>query len=241
MSRTIAIGDIHGCGTALAKLLEEIQPTGKDTIVGMGDYVDRGMESSRVIDILIDLVSKCRFIPLIGNHEIMMFKALKDQREFDFWFQHGGSTTVASYGGRIQNIPQHHLAFLGHCLRFFETKDFFFVHANYHADMPLAQQPDELLFWEHVKAYPPPMHVNGKTAIVGHTPQGDGNVRNLGHIRIIDTYCYGDQWLTAHDVDSGEIWQANNNGDFRKAELEPVREMYEQEHGYVNDDFTERP
>ena len=220
MSRTIAIGDIHGCGTALDRLLDEIQPTKSDVIVGMGDYVDRGMESSRVIETLIELVSQCRFIPLIGNHEIMMFKALQSRQDFDFWFQHGGSTTVASYGGRIQNIPQHHMTFLSHCQRFFETDQYFFVHANYHPDLPLTEQPDELLFWEHINAYPPPLHFTGKTAIVGHSPQVDGNVRNLDHVRIIDTFCYGDQWLTAHDVHSGEIFQSNNNGDFRQLWLE---------------------
>ncbi len=228
MSRTIAIGDIHGCATALDRLLDEIQPTSADTIVGMGDYVDRGMESSRVLEILIDLVGSCRFIPLIGNHEIMMFKALQNQRELDYWFQYGGSSTVASYGGRVQNIPQHHLAFLSHCVRYYETEDFFFAHASYDPDLALNQQPDDLLFWQHVSAYPPPLHYTGKTAIVGHTPQIDGHVCNLGHIRIIDTFCYGDQWLTAHDVDSGEIWQTNNSGDFRTAELGEIQDVYEQ-------------
>lgn len=239
MSRTIAIGDIHGCGTALDRILDEIMPTHGDTLIGMGDYVDRGMESARVIDILIDLVASCRFIPLIGNHEIMMFKALQNKKDFEYWFQYGGSSTVASYGGRVQNIPQHHLTFLSHCLRFFETEEFFFVHANYDADTPLTQQPDELLFWQHVTAYPPQLHYSGKTAIVGHTPQIKGDVCNLGHIRIIDTFCYGDQWLTAHDVNTGEIWQANNNGDFRMAELGEPQDIFEQ--GAFNEDFPDRP
>jgi len=238
MSRTIAIGDIHGCGTALERLLEEIQPAKSDVIVGLGDYVDRGMESARVIEILIDLVAKCRFVPLIGNHEIMMFKALQSQQEFDFWFQHGGSTTVASYGGRIQNIPQHHTTFLSHCQRFFETDRYFFVHANYQPDLPLVDQPDQLLFWEHILAYPPPPHYTGKTAIVGHTPQIEGVVRNLDHVRIIDTFCYGDQWLTAHDVHSGEIFQTNNNGEFRKSWLDPP-EFYDEDFSESHDNASD--
>ena len=150
MSRTIAIGDIHGCATALQKLLDEISPQPDDVIVGLGDYVDRGMESSRVLEILVDLVTKCRFIPLIGNHEIMMFKAMQSKQDFDFWFQHGGSTTIASYGGRIQNVPQHHMTFLSHCQRFYEDERYFFIHANYHPDLGLMEQPDEIIFWHHI-------------------------------------------------------------------------------------------
>ena len=224
MSRTIAIGDIHGCATALDRLLVEIQPTQKDTVVGIGDYVDRGMESARTLDVLIDLVSKTKFVPLIGNHELMMYHGLYGEKsDLEYWYQHGGNATVASYG-RTENIPQHHLSFLSHCVRFYETDTHFFVHANYEPNIALAEQPDEVVFWRHLKASTPPPHFNGKIAVVGHTPQADGDVVNLGHILAIDTYCYGDQWLSAVDVESGMIWQANNRGDLRTASLEKKQE-----------------
>ena len=225
MPRTIAIGDIHGCATALNRLLTAIQPTPQDIVVGLGDYVDRGMESAKVIEILIELVAKCRFIPLIGNHEIMMYKALQNnRRDFEFWFEHGGSSTLASYGGNLQRIPQHHLTFLGHCMRFFETDTHFFVHANYEEDVPLAEQPDDVIFWRHVNEFPPGRHLSGKTAIVGHTPQFDGEVLDFGHLKVIDTFCYGDQWLTALDVHDGTIWQANNRGELRQDQLQTMSE-----------------
>ena len=221
MSRTIAIGDIHGCATALDALLTKIQPTQQDTVIGIGDYVDRGMESARTIDVLINLVSKTKFVPLIGNHELMMYHGLYGEKnDLEYWYQHGGNATVASYGGRTENIPQHHLAFLSHCVRFFETDTHFFVHANYEPNVMLAEQPDEVIFWKHLKVSVPPPHANGKIAVVGHTPQPDGDVVNLGHILAIDTYCYGDQWLSAVDVDSGMIWQANNRGNLRTAKVE---------------------
>ena len=220
MPRTIAIGDIHGCAAALDRLLREIQPQPEDTIVGMGDYVDRGMESSAVLEILTNLISQCRFVPLIGNHEIMMFKAIQQGgNALEFWMSHGGNATVASYGGRWQNIPQHHLTFLSHCLRFHETDTHIFVHANYDPDTPLAGQPDELIFWQHVMENPPGPHASGKTVIVGHTPQADGEILDLGHLKVIDTYCYGDQWLSALDVDSGKVYQANTMGEFRVDQL----------------------
>ena len=61
--------------------------------------------------------------------------------------------------------------------------------------------------------------MNDKTAVLGHTPQMDGEVLDLGHLKVIDTYCYGDQWLTALDVDSGKIWQANERGEDRTDQL----------------------
>lgn len=226
MSRTIAIGDIHGCATALDRLLSAIKPTPRDTIIGLGDYVDRGMESARTIEILIELVSHCRLVPLIGNHEIMMYKALQgDKKDFEFWYQHGGSSTLASYGGNLQKIPQHHLTFLSHCLRYYETDTHFFVHANYDEDVPLSQQVDEIIFWRHLDEYPPEMHFSGKTAILGHSPQVDGEVLDLGHVKVIDTFCYGDQWLSALDVNSGTIWQANTAGELRMDQL-PAEEGY---------------
>ena len=221
MPRTIAIGDIHGCATALQRLLDEIQPTQQDTVIGIGDYVDRGMESARVIDILIELVSKTRFIPLIGNHELMMYHGIYgEKKDLEYWYQHGGNATVASYGGSVENIPQHHLTFLSHCVRFWESETHFFVHANYEPSLSLEEQPDEILFWQHLKVAVPPPHMNGKIAVVGHTPQPEGDVLNLGHINAIDTYCYGDQWLTALDVTSGKIWQANNRGQLRTTTLD---------------------
>ncbi len=225
MPRTIAIGDIHGCDEALIHLLDKIKPQPDDLIIGLGDYVDRGPNPAAVIEILINLVSQCRFIPLIGNHEIMFYKALQgSKRDFDFWFQHGGSTTLASYGGNLKLIPQHHYAFLSHCLRFYETESHFFVHANYEEYVPLAEQSDDVLFWRHISDYPPQRHQNGKTAVVGHTPQFDGEILSFEHLKVIDTFCYGGQWLTALDVESGKIWQTNNLNQSREDQLYQSRE-----------------
>lgn len=58
MSRTIAIGDIHGCSIALQALIEAISPQPDDTIIPLGDYVDRGIDSKGVLDQLI--LESCR-------------------------------------------------------------------------------------------------------------------------------------------------------------------------------------
>jgi serine/threonine protein phosphatase 1 len=107
------------------------------------------------------------------------------------------------------------LAFIRRCKRYYETATHFFVHANYAADVPLDQQPDFLLFWEHLYVHIPAAHENGKIAIVGHTSQKLGEVLDLGHVVCLDTFCHGGGWLTAMDVASGRLWQADRHGRVR--------------------------
>ena len=87
-----------------------------------------------------------------------------------------------------------------------------FVHANYDPDLPMAEQLRETLLWESLRRKIPGPHLSGKTVITGHTAQKDGAILDLGYLKCIDTYCYGGGWLTALDVATGQIWQANREG-----------------------------
>lgn len=213
--RTIAIGDIHGCAKALRSLIEAIKLTPADRLIALGDYVDRGPDSREVIEQLIELSRQCKLIPLLGNHEIMLQRALDEPHEMHFWLECGGDATLASYGGRLERIPAGHIQFINNCRRYYETAKHIFLHANYAADIPLDEQPDHLLFWEHLVYSLPARHESGKTAIVGHTPQLSGEILDLGHILCIDTYCFGTGWLTALDVQTGQLWQADKLGKLR--------------------------
>ncbi len=213
--RTIAIGDVHGCSRALAAILDAIAPTPQDTIVTLGDYVDRGPDSRGVINLLIDLVDHCRLVPLLGNHERMLIDSHESRECFDFWMRCGGQETLDSYGGDLALIPSTHMAFFQGCQRYYETQSHFMVHANYDPILPFDEQPDELLLWQHVVRTAPRRHESGKTAIVGHTPQSSGEILDLGHLIGIDTYCVGGGWLTAYDAESGNLWQASREGHLR--------------------------
>lgn len=215
--RTIAIGDIHGCSVPLRALLAAIDPGEQDTLVTLGDYVDRGPDSRGVLDLLVGLLDRCQLIPLLGNHELMLLQSLQDKETFEFWKACGGAATLTSYQGRLENIPFEHLVFLRGLRLFHETEKHLFVHACYDELSPLRDTPDEILLWEHVSAHPPGPHCSGKVAVVGHTPQGDGEVLDLGHLLCIDTYCFGGGWLTAIDVDSRQTWQADLQGRLRNA------------------------
>ena len=62
MPRTIAIGDIHGCSDLLRSVLQAIDPKPGNTIICLGDFVDKGIDSEGVIDLFIDLIQKCRLV-----------------------------------------------------------------------------------------------------------------------------------------------------------------------------------
>jgi len=213
--RTIAIGDIHGCSAALRALVKTIQPAADDTLVLLGDYVDRGPDSRGVIDFILELEKQCQVAPLMGNHELMLLDAVENPCVLAPWLECGGDTTVRSYDGRLSSLPPEHLEFIRRCRRYFEVPTHFFVHANYSADIPLDEQPDYLLFWEHLHFHFPAPHENGKIAIVGHTAQKTAEVLDLGHVICLDTYCHGGGWLTAMEVISGQVWQADREGRLR--------------------------
>jgi serine/threonine protein phosphatase 1 len=216
--RTIAIGDIHGCSTALDALLGVIQPRAEDTVITLGDYIDRGPDSRGVLDRLIELGHRCHLVPIRGNHDQMLLDVRAGKSSIYWFLDIGGTATLDSYGpGRdIGRIPAAHYEFLESCRDFLETDTHIFVHANYFAELPMSEQPDAMLRWESLRAMTPGPHDSGKVVIVGHTSQKKGQILDLGHLICIDTFCYGGGWLTALDVESGDVWQTNESGKVRR-------------------------
>ena len=221
MSRTLAIGDIHGCLTALDTLLGFLQPTPDDQLVFLGDYVDRGPDSRGVLNRLIELKKTGQVVCLRGNHEIMMLGATQGRDDFRFWLTFGGAEAMASYARpsgivTLDDIPDAHWQFIRHGLvDWYETDTHIFVHANLHPDKPLDEQISDWLHWQAIKAEWHKPHVSGKTMICGHTQQQSGLPLRLFQAVCIDTWAYGDGWLTCLDVESGEYWQANEFGQTR--------------------------
>jgi serine/threonine protein phosphatase 1 len=184
----------------------------------LGDCIDRGPDSAQVIEQLLTLRETCRLVPLLGNHEEMMLNYLEGRPQPDDWLACGGAATVESYrdaNGKQQAIPHEHEDFIrswGDC---FETDSHFFVHANYEPDRPLSEQHWQTMRWQSLKVWLPDAHVSGKTAIVGHTSLKDGEILNAGHLICIDTYCWGGGWLSALDVITRQLWQADREGRLR--------------------------
>ncbi|MCA9079698.1 MAG: serine/threonine protein phosphatase [Planctomycetaceae bacterium] len=211
--RVLAIGDVHGCLDALETLADYVGFGSDDQLIMLGDYVDRGPDSKEVVDWVIERTLDGNCIPLLGNHEIMLLDALGGRMPLEHWLSCGGRETLLSYTypGRTphpSNVPEAHRWFLQRELkRYHETELHLFAHASIDSEYPLDQQPEHTLFWERCDGMAP--HYTGKTAIVGHTAQRSGRPLNMPHFVCIDTWVYGDGWLTCLDPASGQYWQAN--------------------------------
>lgn len=229
--RVLAIGDIHGCTGALDTLLTAVNLRPCDQLITLGDYVDRGPDSKGVINRLIPLHETGQLIALRGNHEQMMLQARSNSKYVSPWLGCGGEATLASYSSssnmaQLSDVPDNHWDFLeNRCVRWYETEQHFFVHANAYPDLPLAEQPDYMLFWEPFEN--PGKHFSGKTMVCGHSCQKSGKPLNLGHAICIDTWAYSKAgWLTCLDVTSGRVWQANQSSQLRKAWINDLAESH---------------
>jgi len=222
-SRTIAIGDIHGCSTALAALINALQPGPADLLIPLGDVIDYGPDSRGVIEQLKTLRGRTNLLLLTGNHEEMLFAVLDQNRDLESWTRHGGDKTLESYGmDHPRDLPAGDVDFLRTAKWFHETDTHAYVHAGYFPNQPLSDTPASALFWEFLdpdRAYP---HYSGKTFVVGHTPQTTGEVLDLGFVVGIDTDCSRGNWLTAFDS-TGIYWQANQGGEVRLRQREKRR------------------
>jgi serine/threonine protein phosphatase 1 len=221
--RTIAIGDIHGCLDALDALIEALGPGPEDTLVTLGDHIDRGPDSRGVLDRLLALARRCRLVPLLGNHEEMLAAALGDLTALRRWLTMGGADTLRSYGWAPGGprrtlaswIPERHRQFLAGCRPYHETATHLFVHAGFLPDLPMDRQPALALRWRVTDAQTARPHRSGKVAVVGHTPQRSGEVLDLGFLVCVDTNCARGGWLTALETDTGRVWQADRAGKLR--------------------------
>jgi serine/threonine protein phosphatase 1 len=74
--RTIAIGDVHGCYEELSKLLETIAPSKDDRVVMLGDLINRGPDSRKVVRICREIGA----LSLLGNHERRLMRARVGKR-----------------------------------------------------------------------------------------------------------------------------------------------------------------
>ena len=134
--RTLVFGDIHGCLLAFDTILNEINLTEKDTIILLGDYIDRGPDSKGVIDRVIELREKYNVIALKGNHEEIMEHAGDGLADYVWWRTVGGDTTLFSFNCDVEDIEEPYWEFIDSLELYHETEDYIFVHAGLKARHP---------------------------------------------------------------------------------------------------------
>ncbi len=226
-----AIGDVHGrldlLDGLIARMTDDYRALGREdppVLIMLGDYVDRGAQSSGVIDRLIALSQQAaegrfEFRALMGNHEETLLHFLDDPQAGPSWVEYGGGETMASYGvqrpvGRADlevweqtrvafraAFPPHHEQFLRRLELMAVYGDYVFVHAGVRPGLPLERQVAADLLWIR-NDFLDNAHGLKATVVHGHTPVEEVFV---GRQRInVDTGAYATGVLTAVRLDGGE-------------------------------------
>jgi len=174
---TYAIGDVHGMFRQFCMLLDRVRADAdalnvRPRVLLLGDYIDRGVESARVLDELLRLEAEnrdgrgwCDLEILIGNHEVAMLNFLSGVTGSSMWLKYGGDTTLASYGVTApqnlpfrdlaqylreelgRKLPEAHRALIGRMRLTFQAGDYLFVHAGVAPGKPLEDQGEEEFLW----------------------------------------------------------------------------------------------
>ena len=186
------ISDIHGCFNELVKLIKKINPKKDDGFIFLGDYVDRGLDSKKVIEFLIALKKEYNCIFLKGNHEKMFLDFIDHPNMGDLFLYNGGHKTLKSYqDGGMWEIPDEHVRFLSSMKLWHDTEDYFFVHAGIpNKDLSKITEDDEdILLWTRDEFLNSGRFFE-KTIVHGHTPTKDNKVEFADSRINIDTGCF---------------------------------------------------
>ena len=214
--RVYAVGDVHGCKKEMVRLLEAVERHiagygGSTHLVFLGDMVDRGPDSSGVLEhVLTADLPADRVTFLMGNHEEIMLDCYAGKSEqFSTWLRFGGLETMASYGVSREEIfskdfdlthamrsavPPEHIAFLQSFQDTLSLGDYLFVHAGIRPGTKLEDQSPRDLRWI-TREFLTDKTEHGFTVVHGHTITSKVTTRSnrIG----VDTGCYKSGILSA--------------------------------------------
>lgn len=213
--RRIFIGDVHGHYDDLMALLEAIAPGSNDQVYFLGDLIDRGPQSSQVVN----FVKQSSYPCLLGNHEQMLLDFVSSKGTpivKQAWLYSGGDATLTSY--KEAPIPQEHVDWFLSLPTYLDLGDIWLAHAGVDPRMPLEKQTADQFCWvrDEFHSIPQPYFPN-KLIIIGHTitftlpgvspgklAQGQGWLD-------IDTGAYHPKsgWLTGLDITNHRVYQVN--------------------------------
>lgn len=210
---TYVIGDVHGCSSLLSDLLVTIESDAAVRIVDplivlVGDIVDRGSETARVIDKLILMKSQGKNVILLaGNHEEEMVSFVDRPTAGAGWLRHGGDATLASYGVDLErvrwsqmrsaisaHVPEEHLDLLRTAPVSIEAPGWFISHAGGRPDLAPANQSDYDLQWFKDGMYSGHSETD-KWVVHGH--DAGPAARRVGNRINVDSGAYATGVLTA--------------------------------------------
>ncbi len=216
---TYAVGDIHGRQDLFHKMLDTINTEAtslgeKPRIVLLGDYIDRGPNSSGVLASLAELKRQkwCDLVVLLGNHEFFLVNFFMNSQSGKEWLEYGGLEFLRSYGLRpprdrdsakewdsllrqfIRVVPKEHLRVLYEAVVSFVAGDYLFVHAGVKPGLSIEKQGPDTMLWirdEFLAAEWPCEYV----VVHGHSAKQEPE--NLPWRIGVDTGAYATNVLTA--------------------------------------------
>lgn len=201
------IGDIHGHFEKLMRLMKichsyaEAAGAKNPSFILLGDYVDRGPESRKVIEFLATRPPNVRGI--CGNHEDMMINALHGGDDLARWLANGGGETLQSYGARqISEVPAAHLELMASLPTFIDDGLRLFVHAGIDPADPHARDRHTLLW---TRQHPPEDQDIGRLLVHGHTPVRSGRPELLANRLNLDTGAGWGRRLSAAAFADGRV------------------------------------
>lgn len=187
--------DIHGCYTEFMDVLNKTNLKDDDQLIFLGDYIDRGRDSYKVVEKVIELKHRNNTVTLLGNHEDMLLHNTR------LWLMNGGWNTHKSYERELNSefyLPKTHRDFYESLDLYYETDKFIFVHAGFNSN---CIEPNYML-WTREEFYLHEPYSYGKTVVFGHTPFDKPLQKSL---RIgIDTGCFATGVLTCLKIDNNK-------------------------------------
>lgn len=232
--RVYAVGDIHGRLDLFERMISTIESddTARDSaetlVILLGDLVDRGPESAKVIAAARAWQQRRPVRLLMGNHEEMFLRAMEDETALRHFLRVGGRETVLSYGldpneyralsipdlrDRLAEIvPTSDIGFLRAMEDMIRVGDYLFVHAGIDPAVSIEAQHRGDLRWirEPFLSHPEPF---GVCVVHGHTIREDVEVRIPRRGRKgwpnrigIDTGAFRSNRLTAIGLQGSERW-----------------------------------
>lgn len=196
------IGDIHGHIYKFINLFKKIRNnlTDQDTLIFLGDYIDRGEFSFEVVDFLISLSKAYNTYFLKGNHEAMFLDYLHDQKKKnDIFLFNGGDSTIRSYKKNCGefSIPKNHMEFYNNLHLYYKSEDFIAVHAGLNPKINnIEDQEESDMIWIRDRFFRAAKKWE-KTIIFGHTPT---------HFVTSEAGVYFDDTRNIIGIDSGVIY-----------------------------------
>lgn len=194
--RRLIIGDIHGCFVELQDLLDKAGLVEDDEIIALGDIVDRGPDSPRVIHFF---QANAHARSLMGNHERKHVRSARDE------ISPALSQVISrqQFGAKYLDAME----FMQTFPRSIELDDALLVHGFFEPAVPLKEQRDTVVIGTLsgekylTETYPRPwyeLYQGSKPIIVGHRDYLGTGEPFVYRDRVfgLDTGCYGGGALT---------------------------------------------